>query len=88
MYIRLILCFFYKTTVLTSTDLLGGSLGYPIVERTIWHCRIDSVTRVVVLRGRQRCGLDVQKGGQLTPAIGPVTASREAWTKRERSLAD
>ena len=68
--------------------LLGSRQGHPIGDRAIWHCRIFSVTRVVILRGRQRCGLDLQKGRQLTPTIGPVTASREAWTKRERPLAD
>ena len=68
--------------------LCGSSLGHPIVERAIWHCRIISIARVVVLRGRQRCGLDLQKGRQLTPTIGPVTARREAWTERECPLAD
>ena len=73
----------------TRTGILGArSLGHPVRERSIWHYRIISVASVVVLRGRQRSGLDVQKGCQLTPSIRPVTARRKAWTKRQRPLVD
>lgn len=50
------------STVLATTDLGGSSLGHPVCERAIWHCRIISVASIIVLRGRQRSGLDVQKG--------------------------
>ena len=65
-----------------------SSLGHPIRERAIRYCRIVPIASVVVLRSRQRPGLDIQKGRKLTPTIRPVAACREAWTKRERSLID
>ena len=45
-----------------SKDLGGSSLGHPVRDRAIWHCRIDSVASIVVLRRGQRSGLDIQKG--------------------------
>lgn len=51
-----------QRTILASIDLGASSLGYPVRDRAIWHCSIISVASIVVLRSRQRSGLDVQKG--------------------------